>query len=248
MSSYAEFLAHRNDVNENLNPEILAEIQDIALTIRAKGWKLNAKVTKKSMAEIEALGLTEYAEGYPQEIITAIIAAATDAGHYMQVAGSGEVKDDSFSYTTNPSRLYSLLNPETTPETEPTPETGEPEIEIVHTKGSACINHSFGAHMSTDYHYEYIMRETDNKSAKDLTYIPFYCAVTIIVDAPGTGVAAWYNTPTRGMSFFTKLSHHPRNAVESRHFDTKQQAEDWLAEAAPAALRESWGKIYGARS
>lgn len=112
MTSYAEFLANRDKVNENLDPEIQAEIQGIALTIQAKGWKLNNKVTKKSMAEIEALGLTEYAQGYPQEIITAIISAATDnGGKRIFDRGAGDAGDDSAVWYTEPSKLYALLNP-----------------------------------------------------------------------------------------------------------------------------------------
>ena len=89
------------------------EINKIGTSIRAKGWKLSRKITQKSMRELEALGLSEYVTGRNlyQEIVHAVIAAATDAGGKTTQYSTFVEDGETWTETSKPNTLYALLNP-----------------------------------------------------------------------------------------------------------------------------------------
>ena len=101
--------------------KVQQEVNKIILDVRTRGWRLSYKQTKKSLAELEALGLTQFitrGDMY-QEIVNAVIEAAKDAGG-KKISWSTLVEDgDAGNYLSKPSALYLALNEvETEPEAE----------------------------------------------------------------------------------------------------------------------------------
>lgn len=95
-----------------------------------RGWKTKASVTKKSLKELESLGLSEYniPHGNYQEVVDAVIREAKNAGGKVTTHTNWSDGDADVTTTVSAlSTLYALLN---TPDPEPEPEA---EIEEPHT-------------------------------------------------------------------------------------------------------------------
>jgi hypothetical protein len=104
------------------------EVNEIVVTIRANGWKMN-KPTKKALRRLEELGLTEFVGVYARAdvkgdaIVNAVIAAAEDKGGKRITSSNWNIGGDAdvTSEVTQPSPLYLALNE--VEQTEPTPGT-----------------------------------------------------------------------------------------------------------------------------
>lgn len=107
------------------NEKVQQAVDEIILTIRARGWKYS-ETTKKALRELDDLGLTPFVTSRDlpcAEIINEIIKQAKFAG--KTTTESGWAGEDGYLVTinTDASDLYKALNetvPEPTPEPEPT--------------------------------------------------------------------------------------------------------------------------------
>lgn len=110
-----------------MNEQIKQEIDRIILDVKTRGWKFN-RVTKKALRRIDELGLRDYIPEWmtrdgakSDAIINEIIKQAENAGG--QTITERAAFDDAYTYTTEPSTLYTLLNaPEETETSDDAPE------------------------------------------------------------------------------------------------------------------------------